>query len=114
MGAFRSYALILAIGIAAFGLTITPAKAAQFIINSGGETVTAQEKLIEAGQTGLRGGSDATKSQALDGGLRDDFSWGGFDLLDKPLGSGFSLDNSDTSSSRIQKLLDDGYDSFDQ
>ena len=114
MRRIKSFMLILAIGIAAFGLTIAPVKAAQFIINSGGETVTAQEISVEAGQTDLRGGSDATKSQALDGGLRDDFSWAGFDLLDKPLGSGFSLDNGDTSSSRIQKLLDDGYDSFDQ
>ncbi len=92
----------------------TPAKAAQCTIDSGGGNVTAQEISVEAGQTDLRGGSDATKSRALDGGRRNDVSWGGYDLLDRPLGGGFSLDNSDTSSSRIQKLLDDGYDSFDQ
>ena len=101
MGAFTSYALILAIGIAAFGLTITAAKA-------------AQEISVEAGQTDSSGDSDATTAQTLEGGLLDDFSWGGYDLLDQPLGGVFSLDNGDTSSFRIQKLLDDCYVGFDQ
>ena len=63
MRSIKSLTLILAIGIAAFGLTITPAKAAQFTIDSGGGYVTVQEISAEAGQTDRSGGSDIPSSR---------------------------------------------------
>ncbi len=106
-----SLQLILLIGIAVAGLTVTPAKAAQLIITSNGGSVSAQDMPDDADRTDFSGG--ATKSKAL-GGLSDDYGWGKYDILDQPLGGGFSLDYSDESTYRIQQIRNDGYNVSDQ
>ena len=125
MGIIKSFTLFILIGITVGGLTITPVKAGQFIVNSDDGSVTAQEKLVKGMQTDLSGGGDATKAYYLDSDQSDDFSWGGYDLLDQPLVDSFRLDNIDESSYEydkqklldegyVQKFLDEGQGSFDQ
>lgn len=114
MRIITSLRMILLIGIAVASLTVTPAKAAQLIISSGGGSVSAQDMPAEGGRTDISG--DATKSRALGGGLRDDYGWGKYDILDRPLLSdgGFRLDYSGESSYRIQQIRNDGNGVSDQ
>ena len=109
MGAIKSISLVVLAGVAAAGLTVIDVRAAEFIINSDGGSVTVQEISVEGDQTDLSGVSDATKAQALDSYQSDDFSWGGNDLLDQPLVDSFRLDNIPEFSYVTQKLHDDGY-----
>ena len=105
----KSFALAILIGIAAAGLTVIDARAAEFNINTDDGNVTVQEISVEGDQTDLSGGSDATKAQALDSDQSDDFNWGGYDLLGQPLVDAFRLDNIPESSYDTQKFLDDDY-----
>lgn len=107
----KSFLMILLTGIAVVILTFTPSRAAQFTIGSEDGSVSAQDMPADADRTDFSG--DATKSKALDG-LRDDYGWNKYDILDQPLGGGFSLDSSDESSYRIQKIGNDGYNFSDQ
>ena len=109
MGFIKSFSLVVLVGIAAFGLTVSSARAASLIVNSDGGSATAQEKFVEDDQTDLSGGGDVTKSQTLGNDQRDDYSWDGYDILVQPLVDGFRLDNIDESSYDMQKSLDDGY-----
>ena len=107
MRVIKSFSLVVLAGVV--GLTVSSAKAGQFNINTDDGSVTVQEISVEGDQTDLTGGSDATKAQALDSDLSDDFSWGGYDLLDQPLVDTFRLDDIPESSYDMQKSLDDDY-----